>query len=95
MKLFSWLLAMLTLSGSAWYFRNTLVAARDFITERLPRMFEWLAFGGRIVKKVNHPESTMPARNFMPISGDGVLQPEPISGIQSLTHEFLRSVLDG
>ncbi len=35
-----------------------------------------LAFGGSVVKSVNHPGSTIPARPFLPVTADGNLQPE-------------------
>ena len=35
-----------------------------------------LAFGGHVVKSVNHPGSDIPARPFLPVTADGNLQPE-------------------
>lgn len=35
-----------------------------------------LAFGGVVVRQVNHPGSDIPARPFLPVLPDGSLQPE-------------------
>ena len=35
-----------------------------------------LAFGGTVVKSVNHPGSNIPARPFLPVTADDSLQPE-------------------
>lgn len=35
-----------------------------------------LAFGGKVVRQVNHPGSDIPARPYLPITADGELQPE-------------------
>lgn len=37
----------------------------------LPKNKQALAFGGRVVKKVNHPGSKIPARPFMTLGDDG------------------------
>lgn len=42
MKFFIWFSLCLLLLGVGWYVRDWFAAARRFITERLPRMFEWL-----------------------------------------------------
>jgi phage virion morphogenesis protein len=41
-----------------------------------PKKGNALAFGGTVVKSVNHPGSNIPARPFLPITADGSLQPE-------------------
>lgn len=35
-----------------------------------------LAFGGTVVKSVNHPGSNIPARPFLPVTANGSLQPK-------------------
>lgn len=40
----------------------------------LPRNKKALAFGGHLVKKVNHPGSLIPARPFLPVTPDAQLQ---------------------
>ncbi|MBK6402087.1 MAG: phage virion morphogenesis protein [Rhodocyclaceae bacterium] len=40
----------------------------------LPRNKKALAFGGHVVKKVNHPGSLIPARPFLPVTPYGRLQ---------------------
>ncbi|WP_197329537.1 phage virion morphogenesis protein [Ralstonia syzygii] len=41
-----------------------------------PKAKKALAFGGHVVKSVNHPGSEIPARPFLPVTSDGDLQPE-------------------
>ncbi|WP_202413895.1 putative holin [Duganella sp. CY15W] len=41
MKFLPWFCLCLTVC-LAWHFRNLVAAVRGFITDRLPRMFEWL-----------------------------------------------------
>lgn len=60
----------------------------------LPKNKKALAFNGRVVKKVNHPGSKIPARPFLPIDKNGNLQPEAVSGIESAVQEYLQSVFD-
>lgn len=60
----------------------------------LPKNKQALAFNGRVVKKVNHPGSKIPARPFLPIDHNGHLQPEAVSGIESAVQEYLQSVFD-
>jgi phage gpG-like protein len=60
----------------------------------LPKNKKALAFNGRVVKKVNHPGSKIPARPFLPIDHNGNLQPEAVSGIESAVQEYLQSVFD-
>jgi phage virion morphogenesis protein len=59
----------------------------------LPKNKKALAFGGRVVKKVNHPGSKIPARPSLPIDASGNLQPEAASAIESVVTVYLRSVL--
>ncbi|WP_295756039.1 phage virion morphogenesis protein [Undibacterium sp.] len=58
-----------------------------------PKNKKALAFGGRVVKKVNHPGSKIPARPFLPIDASGNLQSEAASAIESVVTAYLRSVL--
>ncbi len=53
-----------------------------------PRNKKALAFGGRVVKKVNHPGSDIPARPFLSITEAGEQR------ILSTTSRYLRSLTD-
>lgn len=59
-----------------------------------PKNKRALAFNGRVVGKVNHPGSTIPARPFLPVDRQGNLQPEAVSGIESAVQEYLQSIFD-
>jgi phage virion morphogenesis protein len=58
-----------------------------------PKNKKALAFGGRVVKSVNHPGSKIPARPFLPIDAGGNLQPEAARAIESVVTLYLRSVI--
>lgn len=53
-----------------------------------PRNKKALAFGGRVVKSVNHPGSKIPARPFLSISPNGE------NRILRHTSEYLRKLID-
>ncbi|MDR0996758.1 MAG: phage virion morphogenesis protein [Zoogloeaceae bacterium] len=58
-----------------------------------PQKKKALKFGGVIVKRVNHPGSEIPARPFLPIVGDGGLQPEAEQGVlKAIMRHLERSV---
>lgn len=58
-----------------------------------PRRKKALAFGGRVVKKVNHPGSKIPARPYLPVDKSGKLQPEAERALIGVTNAYLRSIL--
>lgn len=60
----------------------------------LPRNKRALAFGGVVVKRVNHPGSNIPARPFLPAAG-GRLQSGMEARIAALLDEYLRSAWKG
>lgn len=51
-----------------------------------------LAFNGRVVKKVNHPGSKIPARPFLPVDQNGNLQPEALIEVESVAQDYLRGL---
>lgn len=55
----------------------------------VPRNKKALAFGGRVVRKVNHPGSTIPARPFIPIDNAGNLTPEAQASVLEILQNFL------
>lgn len=55
-----------------------------------PRNKKALAFNGRVVKKVNHPGSKIPARPFLPVDKSGALQPEAARAIEGDVNFWLR-----
>jgi phage virion morphogenesis protein len=57
-----------------------------------PREKKALAFGGRVVKQVNHPGSNIPARPYLPIDAQGNLQPEAEEAIMGIVNGYLRSL---
>ena len=57
-----------------------------------PKNKKALAFNGRVVKKVKHPGSKIPARPFLPIDKSGTLQPQAATAIISVTNAYLRSI---
>jgi phage virion morphogenesis protein len=57
-----------------------------------PKNKRALAFNGRVVKKVKHPGSKIPARPFLPIDKSGNLQPQAATAILSVTNAYLRSI---
>lgn len=59
-----------------------------------PRNKKALAFNGRVVKKVNHPGSKIPARPFLPADKNGRLQPEAARAIDSDVQAWLRTITD-
>lgn len=59
----------------------------------LPRNKKALAFGGRVVKRVNHPGSKIPARPYLPFTPDGRLQPEAVTAIEADVQTWLRSLV--
>jgi phage virion morphogenesis protein len=58
-----------------------------------PRNKKALAFGGHVVKQVNHPGSNIPARPFLPVDAQGNIQPEAEQNILSLANNYLASVI--
>lgn len=60
-----------------------------------PKNKKALAFNGRVVKKVNHPGSKIPARPYLPIDGASNLQPQAVAAIMSVTNVYLQSVFGG
>lgn len=54
-----------------------------------PRNKKALAFGGRVVKQVNHPGSDIPARPFL------VLADEDMDRIEETAEDYLSRVIDG
>nr|WP_275669259.1 phage virion morphogenesis protein [Pseudomethylobacillus aquaticus] len=54
----------------------------------LPKNKKALAFGGRVVAKVNHPGSSMPARPFMPVNSQGDLAPYVEQSILSVLNKY-------
>lgn len=79
-------------STSAWVGTNKVYAAihqfggqtRPHVI--LPRNKKALAFGGRVVKKVNHPGSKIPARPFLSLT------PEDENNVINKVWAYLRSV---
>lgn len=61
----------------------------------LPKNKLALAFNGRVVKKVNHPGSKIPARPFLPVDHNGELQPEAAIAIEADVSAFLSSLIQG
>lgn len=59
----------------------------------LPRNKRALAFNGRVVKRVNHPGSKIPARPYLPADASGKLQPTTRDGIVHLTNDYLASLI--
>jgi phage gpG-like protein len=55
----------------------------------VPRTKQALAFGGVVVKKVNHPGVTIPARPFLPFRADGSLYPHDQAHILDLLKSYL------
>lgn len=60
----------------------------------LPRNKKALAFNGRVVRKVNHPGSKIPARPYLPVDRHGTLQPEAAAAIDSDVQAWLRSITE-
>lgn len=58
-----------------------------------PRNKKALAFGGRVVKSVNHPGSNIPARPFLPVDAQGNLQPEAEQNILGLANDYLANLI--
>lgn len=54
-----------------------------------PRNKKALAFGGRVVKKVNHPGSNIPARPFL------LLTDQDVDEIEATMNDYLRGVVGG
>lgn len=54
-----------------------------------PRNKKALAFGGRVVKKVNHPGSNIPARPFL------LLTDQDVDEIEGTMNDYLREVVGG
>lgn len=57
-----------------------------------PRNKKALAFGGRVVAKVNHPGSRIPARPYLPILPDGNLQPEAEEAVMDVVQIYFRQI---
>ncbi|NVM78895.1 phage virion morphogenesis protein [Duganella sp. SG902] len=58
----------------------------------LPKNKRALAFNGRVVTKVNHPGSVIPARPFLPTSEQGELQLDADTAIRSAIQEYFDSM---
>lgn len=58
-----------------------------------PRYKKALAFGSRVVKKVNHPGSKIPARPFLPAQSDGNIQPAAQQAVIGEVQDYLRSLI--
>lgn len=58
-----------------------------------PHSKKALAFGGRVVKSVNHPGSNIPARPFLPVDAQGNLQPETEDAILGLVNGYLANII--
>lgn len=54
-----------------------------------PRNKKALAFGGLVVKSVNHPGSVIPARPFLPVGPNGELAPEAQRNILEILGDHL------
>lgn len=80
-------------SSSAWVGTNKVYAAIHQFGGKtrahviLPRNKQALAFGGRVVKKVNHPGSKIPARPFLSLT------PEDEERIVGKVGAYLKSVI--
>lgn len=59
----------------------------------LPRNKRALAFNGRVVKRVNHPGSKIPARPYLPADASGNLQPTTREGVIRLGNDYLASLI--
>lgn len=59
----------------------------------LPRHKRALAFNGRLVKRVNHPGSKIPARPYLPADAAGTLQPTTQAGVTRLANAYLASLV--
>lgn len=59
----------------------------------LPKNKKALAFGGRVVKRVNHPGSKIPARPYMPFMANGEVQPEAREALIKEATDYLRSLV--
>ncbi len=55
----------------------------------VPKHKKALAFGGNVVKKVNHPGSKIPARPFLPIRADGTMYPADQAEVIAALNHFL------
>lgn len=51
-----------------------------------------LAFGGILVRQVNHPGSRIPARPYIPILPDGSLEPEAEEAIMDVVQTYFRQL---
>lgn len=60
----------------------------------LPKTTKALAFGGKVVKKVNHPGSNIPARPFLPMDKNGNLQAEAEQAIWDDVDHFYKTIFD-
>lgn len=58
-----------------------------------PRNKKALAFGGHVVKQVNHPGSNIPARPFLPVDARGNLQPEARESVLDVVNLYLSNVI--
>ncbi|MCB6182322.1 phage virion morphogenesis protein [Leeia sp. TBRC 13508] len=82
-------------STEAWIGSNKVYAAiHQFGGKTKPHVIraknkKALAFGGRVVKQVNHPGSNIPARPFLPINANGVLQPDAQIDVLDVIEAFL------
>lgn len=54
-----------------------------------------LAFGGVVVRQVQHPGSNIPARPFLPVTADGSLQPEAREEVLDTVLWYLKSAAFG
>lgn len=56
-----------------------------------PNQKKALAFGGHVVKSVNHPGSDIPARPYLPVTADGDLQPEASEAVLGTVLRYLKT----
>lgn len=81
----------LTIGSSAIYAAIHQLGGKTKPHSILPRKKQALAFGGRVVKKVDHPGSLIPARPFLPIDQAGNLAPDAEREVIETIQEYLLS----
>lgn len=59
----------------------------------LPKHAKALAFNGRVVKRVQHPGSEIPARPFMPFEGTDKIQPAAEPALRADVQRWLQSLV--
>lgn len=79
----------LTLGSSAVYAAIHQFGGQTKPHAILPVKKQALAFGGKVVKKVNHPGSKIPARPFLPVTQSGELAPAAQQVVTEVIAEYL------